>query len=99
MIYDPNKELTDEQLTQLSEDDFLEYLDTKAEYLKQFSKPLPGYYLKRYAYTAAKVEGRDISDKEHNSLNKMSKEYNEKRNEWVLEKLQKDLEKDNGRTS
>lgn len=87
MIYDPNNELTEEQLTQLSEDEFFEYLDTKAEYLKQFSKPLPGYYLKRYAYTAAKVEGREISDEDHEALNKMSIEYNNKRNEWVLDKL------------
>jgi hypothetical protein len=87
MIYDPNNELTEEQMAQLSEDEFFEYLDTKAEYLKQFSKPLPGYYLKRYAYTSAKVEGREISDEEHESLQKMSKEYNSKRNEWVLNKL------------
>ena len=87
MIYDPNNELTEEQMAQLSEDEFFEYLDTIAEYLKQFSKPLPGYYLKRYAYTSAKVEGREISDEEHESLQKMSKEYNSKRNEWVLNKL------------
>lgn len=87
MIYDPNNELTEEQMAQLSEDEFFEYLDTKAEYLKPFSKPLPGYYLKRYAYTSAKVEGREISDEDHESLQKMSKEYNSKRNEWVLNKL------------
>ena len=87
MIYDPNNELTDEQLTTLSEDEFFEYIDSKAEYLKQFSKPLPGYYLKRYAYTSAKVEGREITDDDYENLIKMSKEYNEKRNEWVLNKL------------
>ena len=87
MIYDPNNELTEEQMAQLTEDEFFEYLDTKAEYLAQFSKPLPGYYLKRYAYTSAKVEGREITDDDYENLNKMSKEYNEKRNEWVLNKL------------
>jgi len=92
MIYDPNNELTEEQMAQLSEDEFFEYLDTKAEYLKQFSKPLPGYYLKRYAYTAAKVEGREISDEDHEALNKMSIEYNNKRNEWVLDKLKEKFE-------
>lgn len=92
MIYDPNNELTEEQMTQLSEEEFFEYLDTKAEYLKQFSKPLPGYYLKRYAYTAAKVEGREISDEDHEALNKMSIEYNNKRNEWVLDKLKEKFE-------
>jgi hypothetical protein len=62
-------------------------LDAKAEYLKQFTKPLPGYYLKRYAYTSAEVAGHKITDAEYESLQKMSKEYNEKRNEWVLDKL------------
>jgi len=87
MKYDPKNELTEEQMAQLSEEEFFEYLDTKAEYLKQYSKPLPGYYLKRYAYTAAKVQGREISDEEHEALQDMSKEYNDKRNEWVLNKL------------
>jgi hypothetical protein len=95
MIYDPNNELTEEQMAQLTEDEFFEYLDTKAEYLAQFSKPLPGYYLKRYAYTSAKVEGREISDDEHKSLNKLSIEYNKKRNEWVLDKLKKKFDDGN----
>lgn len=94
MKYDPENELTEEQMTQLSEDEFFEYLDTKAEYLKQFSKPLPGYYLKRYAYTSAKVEGREISDEDHEALQRMSKEYNEKRNEWVLDKLKEKFGED-----
>jgi len=34
MIYNPNNELTDEQMKGLSEADFFEYLDTKAAYLK-----------------------------------------------------------------
>ena len=49
MIYDPNNELTDEQLEKLGNEDFdsmLEYLDGQAEYLKKFTKPLSSYHTK-----------------------------------------------------
>lgn len=52
MKYDPNRELTQEQLDKLAADDFdafLNYLDDKAAYLKKFSAPLRGYEYKRYA--------------------------------------------------
>ena len=46
MKYDPNNELSDEQLNKLSEDDFFQYLDSKAKYLSQFTKPLGEYHTK-----------------------------------------------------
>ena len=49
MIYNPNNELTDEQMKQLSEADFFEYLDTKAAHLKQFSTPIGQYHAKQFA--------------------------------------------------
>lgn len=52
MKYDPNNELSDEQLKKLSEDDFFEYLDSKAAYLKEFTIPLDQYHVKRFASVA-----------------------------------------------
>jgi len=49
MIYNPNNELTDEQMKELSEADFFEYLDTKAAHLKQFSAPIGQYHAKQFA--------------------------------------------------
>ena len=49
MKYNPNEELTDEQMKELSENDFFEYLDTKAAYLKQFTQPLGQYHTKHFA--------------------------------------------------
>lgn len=49
MIYNPNNELTDEQMKELSEDAFFKYLDSKAAYLKQFSVPIGQYYAKQFA--------------------------------------------------
>ena len=56
--YDPNNPLSDEELDKIAEEDFdkfLEYLDSKTAYLKQFSKPLDAYHLKRFA-SQAKME-------------------------------------------
>jgi hypothetical protein len=49
MIYNPNNELSDEQMKELSEADFFEYLDTKAAYLKQFTAPIGQYHAKQFA--------------------------------------------------
>ena len=49
MIYDPNNELTDEQLSKLEENEFFEYLDSKAAHLKQFTRPLGSYETKHFA--------------------------------------------------
>ena len=58
--YDPNNPLSEEELDKLGKEDFdsfLEYLDSKAEYLKQFTKPLGQYHTKRFA--AANAASRD----------------------------------------
>jgi hypothetical protein len=49
MKYNPEMELTDEQLKELSEDAFFEYLDSKSAYLKTQSAPLDQYHVKKYA--------------------------------------------------
>lgn len=90
MIYDPNNELTEEQLTQLSEDEFFEYLDTKAEYLKGYSRPLPGHLLKKYAYIDAAVRGDKVTDKQHENLQKMAKEYKDEAVKRIVDKINKD---------
>jgi hypothetical protein len=49
MIYDPNNELTEEQLFKLDEKEFFEYLDLKTAHLKQFTRPLGSYETKHFA--------------------------------------------------
>jgi hypothetical protein len=61
MIYNPNNELTDEQMKELSEADFFEYLDTKAAYLKQFTAPIGQYHAKQFA---AMTKGGELTTKE-----------------------------------
>jgi hypothetical protein len=61
MKYNPNEELTDEQMAKLSESDFFEYLDTKAAYLKQFTQPLGQYHAKQFA---SQTKGSELTTKE-----------------------------------
>ena len=64
MKYDPNNPLSDEELDKLGEenfDTFLEYLDSKAEYLKQYTKPLGRYHTKRFAALDAVHQGKEVT--------------------------------------
>ncbi len=47
--YDPQNELTEEDVGKLPFEDCLDYLDQKAVYLKQFTRPLGTYQTKHYA--------------------------------------------------
>ena len=87
MKYDPNNELTDEQMNKLSEDDFFEYLDSKAEYLKQFTKPLGEYHTKRYAVITAAAEGRELTDKEFQAAKRIGKEGDGINQQRIIDKM------------
>ena len=52
MKYDPKQELTKEALDTLAKEDFdsfLQYLDSKSNYLKNQTRPLTSYHKKRFA--------------------------------------------------
>ena len=54
-----NFNLTDEELKLLSEDEFLAYLDAKADHLKQHIVPLSPYKVKRFAHIGEAVSNSD----------------------------------------
>lgn len=92
--FDPQNELSDKELDALAEKDFdmfLDYLDQKAEYLKQFTKPLDPYHLKRYAeQTKKETQGESLTTEEIKKLQKqgeentrMSDEELEQHEEWM----------------
>lgn len=94
MIYDPNNELTDKELEMLSEDDFLEYLDSKTEYLSQFIKPLSSYHTKRFASISEATQGREITTKKL----KVAADIGRKNETEAFEKIKErfdEIEKDN----
>ena len=87
MKYDPNNELTDEQMNKLSEDDFFEYLDSKAEYLKQFTKPLGEYHTKRYAAVSAAHQGKQLTEEEFQKAKKIGKEGDMITQQRIIDKM------------
>jgi hypothetical protein len=81
MKYNPESELTDEQVTALPEDEFFEYIDSKAAYLKQFTRPLESYHTKRFVGIGAAIEGRDLTNEELEAAKKIGKDNFNKRME------------------
>ena len=81
MKYNPDNELTEEQITALPEDQFFEYIDSKAAYLKQFTRPLETYHTKRFVGIGAAIEGRNVSNRELEAAKKIGKDNFRKRME------------------
>lgn len=82
--------LSDAEVEKLNDDELMTYLDKLSEHLMEGAAPLPGYYLKRFAYMDAKQRGAEITDKQHRELNKMAIQYREEANEKMIQKLKKD---------
>jgi hypothetical protein len=82
MKYDPNNELNEEQLKELSEDNFFEYLDSKAAYLKQFTQPLGQYHTKQYA---SLTKGGELTTKELRRAKEIGREGDDMRNKLIKE--------------
>ena len=61
MKYDPQNPLSDSEVTALPENEFFEYIDTKAAYLKQFTQPLGQYQTKHFA---ALTKGDELTTEE-----------------------------------
>lgn len=86
MKYNPKNELTEEQLKGLSEDEFFEYLDSKAAYLKKNTIPLDEYHTKRYM---AISNGGKVTTEELRKAKKIGKEGEFARAEKIAEAAKK----------
>lgn len=96
--FDPQNELTDEELDIIADndfDEFLDYLDQKSEYLKKFTKPLDPYHLKRFAsQTKKETTGESLTTEELQKLQKLG-EKNTIKSDEELEKHAEWMEKRN----
>ena len=93
--YDPNNPLSEDELDELGKVDFegfLEYLDSKTEYLKQFTKPLSSYHTKRYASLSLSQQGKEITDEELKKANGIGRKNELKAEDKVNNKLWKEKE-------
>ena len=97
MIFDPVKPLSDAELEKLSNDDFdrfLEYLDSKAEYLKQYTKPLSSYMTKRYSSISTVSQGKELSNEQIKKAGDIGKENDKAEFEKIRERFE-EMEKNN----
>ena len=95
MIYDHENPLSEKELELLGEenfDDFLDYIDQKAEHLKQFTKPLSSYHTKRYASLTSAQQGKTITDEELKKANDIGRKNELEAEDKVNNKLWKDKE-------
>ena len=79
---------TDEELKQMSDTELFEYLDAKAEYLKQHTSPLSSYHTKRFASVGAAISNTEFN---YDSVKKIAKENEQK----GYEKFMNDKNKNN----
>ena len=89
--FDPNNELSDKELDALAEKDFdmfLDYLDQKAEYLKEFTKPPSSYHTKRFASISAATQGKQLTDDELKKAGEIGKENERKAAEKIADRLE-----------
>lgn len=61
MKYNPHRPLTELEINQLDDDVLFDYLDSRAAYLKNFSKPLDTYHAKQFL---AATKGGEITAEE-----------------------------------
>ena len=95
--FDPNNELSDEELDRIAEEDFdvfLDYLDQKAAYLKQFTKPLSSYHTKRFASITAATQGKQLTDEELKKAGEIGKKNEQIAFEKIKERFD-EMEKEN----
>ena len=90
MIYDQTNPLSELELDKLGNenfDTFLEYLDSKAEYLKGFTKPLGSYETKRFAAMDAQSRGEDITNEVLKKASKIGKEGDDIRTKRIVDTM------------
>jgi hypothetical protein len=95
MIYDHENPMSEEELDKLGKEDFdkfLEYLDSQAEHLKQFTKPLSSYHTKRYASLTSAQQGKTITAEELKKANEIGRKNELEAEDKVNNKLWKEKE-------
>lgn len=70
MTYNPNQELTPNELNELNEDEFFAYIDAKSKHLKQFTRPLDTYHAKTFA---ALANGGNLTTEELDTAKRIGK--------------------------
>lgn len=85
--YNPEKELTKEEMSKLDFDVFLDYLDQKAEHLKQFSRPLNRTETRKIATLESAQRGETLTKEKFDRIKAIAQENDDKLHKEVEDKL------------
>ena len=86
MKYNPQSPLTEVEINGLDDDTLFVYLDSRAEYLKNYSRPLDTYHTKQFL---AATKGGEITEKEL----KRAKEIGRVGDDIKFEEISQSMEK------
>ena len=86
MKYDPQSPLSEYQINRLDDDILFEYLDSRAEHLKKYSRPLDTYHAKQFL---AATKGGEITEAEL----KRAKEIGRVGDDVKFEEISQSMEK------
>jgi len=80
MKYDPQSPLSEDEINGLDDDALFAYLDSRAEYLKNYSRPLDTYHTKQFL---AATKGGEVTAEEL----KMAKEIGKAGDEAKIDEI------------
>lgn len=99
LIFDPNNPLSDKELDEVAEKDFdafLDYLDQQSEHLKKGTRKLNTTELKQQLMMKAKLEGREVTDEEWESVKSKGIDNEKETLKKQLKEEQREILKRNG---
>lgn len=86
MKYDPEHPLSDEEINEMDDDTLFTYLDSRAEYLKKYSRPLDTYHTKQFL---ASTKGSEITEKELKTAKEIGRLGDNVKTEDIIETMEK----------
>lgn len=86
MKYDPNNPLTESEINSMDDDTLFVYLDSRAEYLKKYSRPLDTYHTKQFL---AVSNGGKITDEELKNAKKIGKVGDDIKTKNIIKTMEK----------
>ena len=86
MKYDPNKPLSESEINSMDDDTLFTYLDSRAEYLKKYSRPLDTYHTKQFLVASS---GGKITEEEIKTAKKIGKVGDDIKTENIIKTMEK----------
>ena len=70
--YNPNNELSKDEISKLDFDVFLDYIDQKAEHLRQYTRSLNSWETKKYATISNANERKELTSEKFDKIKRIA---------------------------